>query len=157
MRSTVLTFGALCAFGIGGAFAQTSGLRLANELDWKAAPADLPRGAEVAVLAGDPQASGPFVVRLRAPAGYQLPAHRHPDVETVTVISGALRFGEGQRLEPGREKFLHAGDFVAAMPGAGHWFVVNEDAVVQVTGTGPWTIEYLDPRDDPRQKGASRN
>jgi quercetin dioxygenase-like cupin family protein len=155
MRSDILTFGALCAFGISSALAQTSGLRLANELDWKPAPADLPRGADVAALFGDPQASGPFVVRLRAPAGYQVPAHKHPDTETVTVLSGTLRFGEGLRLDPRAEKFLHAGDFFAAASGMGHWFTVNEDAVVQVTGVGPWKVEYLDPRDDPRQKGAS--
>ncbi|KAF2989211.1 cupin domain-containing protein [Methylocystis sp. MJC1] len=157
MRSVVLSFGAFCAFGVCSALAQTSGLRFADELDWKPAPADLPRGADIAVLFGDPTASGPFVVRVRAPAGYLVPAHKHPDAETVTIISGALRFGEGQRLDPSVEKFLHAGDFVAATPGMGHWFTVNEDAVVQVSGAGPWKIEYLDPRDDPRHKGAMRD
>jgi quercetin dioxygenase-like cupin family protein len=157
MRFVALIISAICALGVGGAFAQSSGLHLADELEWKPAPPDFPHGAEVAVLFGDPQAVGPFVVRLRAPAGYQLPAHKHPDSETVTVISGVLRFGEGQRLDPRAEKFLHAGDFVAAMPGTGHWFTVNEDAIVQVTGAGPWKIDYLDPRDDPRQKGASRD
>lgn len=157
MRSVVLAFGALCAFGVYGAAAQTSGLRFADDLEWKPAPADLPRGADVAVLFGDPQASGPFVMRLRAPAGYQVPAHKHADMETATVISGTLRFGEGPRLDPRAEKFLHAGDFIVATPGMAHWFTVNEDAVVQVSGTGPWKIEYLDPRDDPRQKGAMRD
>jgi quercetin dioxygenase-like cupin family protein len=155
MRSIPFTLGALCAFVIGGALAQTTDIRRAKDLDWKAAPAELPRGAEVAVLFGDPQASGPFVVRLRAPAGYQVPAHKHPDFETVTVISGSLRMGQGQKVDPSAEAFLHAGDFIAAAPGMGHWLVVNDDAVVQVTGMGPWTVDYFDPRDNPRRKGAS--
>ncbi|PPD43664.1 MAG: hypothetical protein CTY15_08965 [Methylocystis sp.] len=152
MRITSLTIGALFAFGVCSALGQTSGLRLANKLDWKPSPAALPRGAEVAVLFGDPQASGPFVVRLRAPAGYQVPAHKHPDLETVTVISGVLRLGQGQRIDPATETYLHAGDFLYAMPGMGHWIAVNEDAVLQVTGTGPWQVDYFDPRDKPRSR-----
>ncbi|WP_457796865.1 cupin domain-containing protein [Methylocystis sp. S23] len=150
MRSIALTFGALCAFGVGGALADASGLRRADGLEWKPAPADLPRGAEIAVLFGDPLASGPFVVRLRAPAGYQVAAHKHPDLETVTVISGVLRYGEGARVDPRAETFIHAGDFLAAPAGMSHWIAVNEDTVVQVSGTGPWKIDYLDPRDKPR-------
>jgi hypothetical protein len=69
-----------------------------------------------------------------------------------------LRFGEGQQLDPRQEKFIHAGDFVAAPAKMGHWIAVNEDAVIQITGTGPWRIDYLDPRDTPKaaQKGALR-
>lgn len=150
MRSIALTFGALCAFGAAAALADSSGLRRADSLDWRPAPAELPGGAQVAVLFGDPMSSGPFVVRLRAPAGYQVAVHKHPDLETVTVISGVLRYGEGLRLDPRAETFVHAGDFFAAPAGMGHWIAINEDAVLQVTGTGPWKIDYLDPRDKPR-------
>ncbi|QGM99004.1 cupin domain-containing protein [Methylocystis parvus] len=149
MRSIALTIGALCAFG-GAALADVSGLRRADGLDWRPAPSDLPSGAEVAVLYGDPMSSGPFVVRLRAPAGYQVAAHKHPDLETITVISGVLRYGEGQRLDPRSEAFVHAGDFFAAPAGMSHWIAINEDAVIQVSGTGPWKIDYIDPRDRPR-------
>jgi hypothetical protein len=159
MRPIALTLaiGAFCAAGAVGALAQ-SGVRSADALEWKPAPASLPPGAEIAALFGDPQASGPFVLRLRARGGYQVPVHTHPDLETVTVISGVLRFGEGQQLDPRQERFVHAGDFIAAPAKMGHWIAVNEDAVIQITGTGPWRIDYLDPRDTPKaaQKGASR-
>lgn len=155
MRSIAFTIGALCAFGVSGALAENDGLRLARELDWRPAPAELPRGAEVAVLFGDPRAEGPFVVRLRAPAGYHIAAHKHPDLETVTVLSGVMRFGEGQKYDPAAERFLHAGDFVAATPGLAHWLTVNADAVVQVSGTGPWSVDYVDPRDRQQEKGAA--
>jgi quercetin dioxygenase-like cupin family protein len=151
MRSRILLLGARGALSVGGVSAE---MRRGDQLDWRPASPDLPRGAQISVLMGDPTAAGPFVVRLRAPAGYQVAAHKHPDIETITVLTGALRFGEGQSLDPQREKFLHAGDFASASPGVGHWFVVNEDAVLQVGGTGPWKIDYLDPGDVPQSRVA---
>lgn len=152
MRHSIAFAATLCVLFVGTASAE---MRRADELEWRAPPASLPSGGQIAVLMGDPMTAGPFVVRLRAPAGYQVAAHKHPDIETLTVISGALRFGEGDRLDPKREQFLHAGDFVSATPGMGHWFAANGDAIVQVTGTGPWKIDYLDPRDDPQARGAA--
>jgi hypothetical protein len=48
---------------------------------WSTAPPVLPKGAMMAVLAGDPAASGPVVLRLKMPAGYKIPAHWHPTDE----------------------------------------------------------------------------
>jgi len=49
---------------------------------WGPAPPSFPKGAMAAVLAGDPAKDGPYVVRLKMPANYQIPAHRHPTRET---------------------------------------------------------------------------
>jgi hypothetical protein len=38
-------------------------------------PPTLPSGAQVAVLFGSPAEEGPFVIRLKFPAGYEVPAH----------------------------------------------------------------------------------
>ena len=35
-------------------------------------------------------------------------------------------------------------------PGVGHYVFVDEDTVLQISSTGPWSIDYLDPKDDPR-------
>lgn len=157
MRFSALTLGAYCALGVLSACAQ-SGVKQADDLDWMAAPSELPRGADVALLFGDPRQSGPFIVRLRAPAGYQVPAHRHPDLETITVLSGTLRVGEGKRFDPAAEQYVHAGGFFAAPAGMAHWIVANEDVVLQVTGTGPWRVDYVDPRNSPEaaREGALR-
>lgn len=143
-----ISAGAFFAFSSSGAVAESASVVLANGLVWKAAPGAFQRGAEVATLFGDPTKAGPFVIRLRAPGGYQIAAHSHEDMELLTVISGAFRFGQGKQIDPGVEKFVHAGDFVAIPPGVEHWLVANEDAVVQVNGVGPMKINYLDPRDD---------
>jgi hypothetical protein len=49
-----------------------------SELQWGDAPRTLPPGAKVAVLAGDPTKPGLFILRLRLPANYKIPAHWHP-------------------------------------------------------------------------------
>src|SRR5436190_4765514 len=51
----------------------------------------LPPGTQIAVLQGDPSKAGPFVVRLKLPAGYEIMTHSHPTDEVITVVSGKLR------------------------------------------------------------------
>src|SRR6202040_3504278 len=50
-----------------------------DSLKGGAAPPVLPQGAQIAVLYGDPGKAGPFVFRLRFPAGYKVAAHKHPN------------------------------------------------------------------------------
>jgi len=66
-----------------------------GDLKWGPAPAALPKGAEMAVLSGDPGKAGAFVLRLKMPAGYMIQAHHHPTTEYVTVISGDFALGMG--------------------------------------------------------------
>jgi hypothetical protein len=37
-------------------------------------------------------------------------------------------------------------------PGVEHSVEVEEDAVVQINAIGPWRIDYVDAKDDPRTK-----
>src|SRR5688500_5261546 len=61
-----------------------------DAVTWGPAPPSLPPGAQAAVLMGHPAKEGPFVLRLRFPAGFIVPPHRHTKDEFVTVISGAF-------------------------------------------------------------------
>ncbi|WP_292529406.1 cupin domain-containing protein [Methylocystis sp.] len=121
-----------------------------DRLEWKAGPPELPRGAEVAMLFGDPMGGGPYILRMRAPKGYKIGPHKHNGMETMTVLSGAVRYGQGNKLEANAEKTLGAGGFAATPAEVGHWVSFDDNTVIQVTGIGPWNITYLDPRDDPR-------
>jgi quercetin dioxygenase-like cupin family protein len=68
-------------------------------LTWKDNPA-IPKGGQFAILIGDPTKAGDVVVqRVKFPANYQVPPHTHPDAETVTVISGSVGFGMGEKFE----------------------------------------------------------
>src|SRR5438034_8583952 len=43
-----------------------------KDIKWTDAPPSMPKGATVAVLQGDPGKTGPFVIRLKTPAGYKV-------------------------------------------------------------------------------------
>ena len=76
----------------------------ANDVKWSAGPPSLPKGAEMAVLFGDPSKEGIFAMRLKLPKGYQIAPHSHPKPEVVTVISGTFRIGMGEKADPARRR-----------------------------------------------------
>lgn len=123
----------------------------ADALQWGPAPAFLPKGAQAAVLAGDPGKSGPFTVRLKMPSGYKIPAHQHPSAEAVTVISGDFGFGIGDKLDEAKAQKLGPGGFVDLPANMNHFAFANAETVVQINSTGPFEIKYVNPADDPRR------
>lgn len=126
----------------------------ANELKWTDGPPTLPPGIKMAVLSGDPKAEGPFVMRLKAQAGYRIPPHWHPAHEHVTVISGVFHLGMGDKVDDKKLRAFKAGDFAMMPPKHTHFASVSEETVIQVHGWGPWAITYVNPGDDPRGKAA---
>jgi quercetin dioxygenase-like cupin family protein len=116
---------------------------------WGPAPPSLPKGAMVAVLAGDPAKDGPYVVRLKMPANYQIPAHRHPTTENLTILSGSFHAGMGDKLDIGDGQAFEPGGFVAMTAGMNHYAWTTAETVVQVHGKGPFAIVYVNPADDP--------
>jgi quercetin dioxygenase-like cupin family protein len=121
-------------------------------LKWVDGPPSLPPGAKVAILEGDPAKPGPFVMRARLPDGYKIPPHTHPQTERVTVLSGSLRLGMGDKFDPKHATDLTAGAYAALPPGMKHFAWAEGETVIQVHGEGPWVIEYVNPADDPRKK-----
>jgi quercetin dioxygenase-like cupin family protein len=123
-----------------------------QEVKWGPAPAELPPGAQAAVLLGDPSKEGLFVLRLKLPKEYRVPPHTHSVQEVVTVISGTFRLGMGETADQSKAQPLPAGSFFALPPGMAHHVFIDEDAVIQISTTGPWDLNYVNPKDDPRQK-----
>jgi quercetin dioxygenase-like cupin family protein len=123
-----------------------------DTMEWKDNPA-IPKGGQVAILVGDPTKAGDVVVlRVKFPADYQIPPHTHPYAETVTVISGSIGYGMGEKLEKSSE-MGKAGAFFANPAKHPHYvWTGNEPAVVQVQYVGPGGIDYINPADDPRKK-----
>jgi len=121
----------------------------ADQLQWEAAPSFLPKGAQFAVLSGDPSKSGPFTIRLKAPAGYKIPAHNHPTAERVTVISGDFHFGMGDKLDETKAERLGSGGFVDLPARMNHYAFMSTETIVQIDSEGPFAITYADPADDP--------
>ena len=123
-----------------------------QDVQWGAGPPSLPPGAEAAVLYGDPTKDGLFAMRLKLPKGYRIAPHTHPKPEIVTVIAGTFRVGMGETADQAKAKPMPAGSFIALTPGTAHFAGTEEDTVVQLNSTGPWSVTYVNPKDDPRQK-----
>lgn len=122
-----------------------------GELNWTDV-ASLPAGAKLAVIEGPLMEAVPFTFRLKLPAGYKIPAHWHPAIEHVTVISGTFNMGVGDKLDTSKTKPLTAGSVAIMQPKTNHFAWTKEETIVQVHGMGPWAINYVNPADDPRKK-----
>jgi quercetin dioxygenase-like cupin family protein len=123
----------------------------ADAVQWGPAPPSLPPGAQAAALFGSPAKEGPFVLRLKFPAGFKVPPHRHSKDELVTVISGAFAIGAGEKVDAEALQPLPPGSFVQLPAGMAHHAWAEVESVVQINGVGPFDITYLDPKDDPRK------
>ncbi len=123
-----------------------------KDMKWKDAPASLPAGAKVVVLEGDPAKEGPFVMRVKMPDGYRVPPHTHPRQERVTVISGTLNIGMGGTFDADKCKEMPAGSYGTWPAGMKHFGWMKGETVLQLYGTGPWVVEYVNPKDDPRNR-----
>jgi quercetin dioxygenase-like cupin family protein len=127
----------------------------ADEIKWGEAPPDFPKGAQLAVLHGDPGKSGTFALRFKMPDGYKIPPHWHTQDEQLTVVSGEFMLHMGDTMDspahqlgPGAYHFL---------PGKMHHAAeAKGETIVQVDGKGPFDIHYLNPADNPRKKTAAR-
>ncbi len=92
-----------------------------KDLKWEDNPA-LPPGAKVAVIEGPLDQATPFIVRVKLPANYKIPAHRHPAMEHATVLSGTLHIGTGDKLDAKKTQAVPAGG-VVIMPAKTNHFV----------------------------------
>jgi len=116
---------------------------------WGPAPAIFPKGAQMAVLQGDPGGTGLFTVRLRFPNNYRIPPHTHPTDESVTVISGTFIVGMGSTVSSTGTLTLHDGGFVIAPANHAHYASARGMTVVQVHAMGPFAMTYVNPADTP--------
>lgn len=121
-------------------------------LTWKDNPT-LPKGAQTAVVFGDPTKPGEiFVARTKLPPNYQVAAHTHPYTGYETVISGSFYVGEGDKFDAQKGELHKAGSF-SIMPAkhAHYAWTGSEGVVLQVQAVGPSGIDYINPADDPRK------
>jgi len=121
-----------------------------SQIKWGPAPDFIPKGAQIAVLSGDPSKEGLYVVRLKLPAGYKIAAHNHPTAEMVTVISGNFHLGMGDKLNENKGMRLTAGGYAEAPVKMNHYAWASSPTVVQIHGQGPFAVTYVNPADDPR-------
>jgi hypothetical protein len=123
---------------------------LSEDIDWRPF-AEFPPSVRLAVVVGQPSEPGPYTVRVKVPHDVKLMPHWHPEDRVYTVISGVFYIGLGDRFEADKLQAYPPGS-VIVLPGHTshfHWAKSGE-YVTQVTAIGPLGLEYVSPKDDPR-------
>ena len=128
------------------------GLTVPGTVQWQAGPASLQPGAKMCILEGDPSKEGVFTMRLWMPDGFVVAPHWHSQIEHVTVISGTLNIGMGERFDKTATRAMPAGSFGFWPIGMRHYGWMSGETILQLHGRGPWTVTYVNPADDPRKK-----
>ena len=124
-----------------------------KEIQWKEAPSSLPKGAQIAVIEGDPTKEGPFTMRIKLPANYQIKPHWHPVIEHVTVLEGTFYMGSGEQFDMNTAMMLTENGFATMPQKYIHYaFTKDQESVIQLHGIGPWGITYVNEADDPRNE-----
>lgn len=124
-----------------------------DTIPWGPAPPFMQPGAQLAVLEGNPMAAtGDYTIRLKMPDGYKIAPHWHPKRENVTVISGTLKFGMGDKFDESSMMGFPAGSFAYLDPNMHHYVMASGETIVQVHGKSPVQFNYINPDDDPSHK-----
>src|SRR5260370_37771974 len=111
-------------------------------------------GIQTVILKGNPDQAGLYTIMLRVPAHTRIASHSHRDDRVATVISGTWHIGYGDKFDEAKLKALPPGSFYTEPPSRNHFAETGDEAVVvQVTGFGPSSTEYVDATQDPRKAG----
>lgn len=130
----------------------TKSMEKPGKLTWMKGPAFLPAGAMMAVVSGDPTRSGPFEIELSMPNGYSIAPHSHPTAEKVSVKSGEFMYGMGDEMKASEMKTMKPGNSGEIPAGMHHYAKARGKTVVAISSTGPFVINYVHAKDDPRTK-----
>lgn len=111
-----------------------------------------PPGAKSAVLLGDAEKPGLFILQVKLPANYVVPAHTHPGIETVVMLKGSMGLGQGNAVEKTGQMLTPGSAFIVPKDHAHYVWTGDEGATFQVTVNGPFDLIYVNPAEDPRKK-----
>lgn len=151
MRRSAAAVLALAILGAGPVLAQGDHRMISlADLKWQDVPS-LPRGAQIAIIEGPMGEPVPFTVRLKFPANYRIPPHFHPAVERVTVLSGTFHMGVGETFDSSKLMPVAAGGVMILQARTPHFASTAGETIVQLHGTGPWGVTYVNASDDPRR------
>jgi hypothetical protein len=121
-----------------------------SELVWKDLPS-LP-GVKIAVIEGPLDQAVPIMFRLKFPPNFKVMPHWHPGIEHITIISGTLNMGIGDKFASSTTRPLKAGSVSVMQPKTNHYVWTSEETIGQIHSIGPWSVNYVNPADDPAKK-----
>src|SRR5690242_18257406 len=124
MRKTLIA-AALCIAA--PAFGADSMIMNKQDIKWGAVPPSLPKGAKIA-------------------------PHWHSQDENLTLISGVMYLGMGEKMDAAKATAVKAGAYHYLPAKTNHYaFTRGQATVIQVSGEGPFDINWVNPADDPEK------
>lgn len=107
-----------------------------DKINWSA-----PRnGQQQAVLAGDPEKPGLYVVLVKWLPNSGSRPHSHPNNRYIYVIKGTWWVGTGTKYSPDTRVPMPAGSFVTHFGGQAHYDgAKDEECILEIVGEGPAT------------------
>lgn len=124
-----------------------------DEMTWK--PSSRVPGLENVDFIGSGAGTKPghYTYRVKFPANFKMQAHAHPDERHYTILSGTWYVGFGKKYDPAKMKALPPGSFYVEPANVPHFVATKDDgAVIQISGTGPTVVKYVDPAHAPKKK-----
>ena len=112
--------------------------KLPDQIPWSAVDA---RGAQSAVVVGDPNKPGFYMVYNKWTKGNHFSRpHFHPNDRFITVLGGTWWVGTGSTFDPDNSVAMPAGTYVNHFGKGVHWDgAKDEDASLLIFGEGPGT------------------
>lgn len=139
-----------CIFGVPSCATAPSAV-LPSNLQW--VDSQVLPGAKNATLVGNPAQPGFSMWRSSFPANYRVPPHYHSVTEYVTVISGTIYNGFGEKVDTAQGTAYPAGSFFVNPANHPHYFwTTDREAVLQFSIIGPLGMTFVNPADDPRRR-----
>jgi hypothetical protein len=112
-------------------------IKLPDQFAWKRNEA---AGNETAVLYGDPDKPGPYVLMFKWLPGHMSRPHWHPNDRMITVFKGTWWVGTGDKFDPDSTVPLPIGSYVTHFAKEVHYDGAKDTEVwLLMAGEGPAT------------------
>ena len=111
--------------------------KLPNQIPWGPVSA---QGSQQAVLYGDPDKPGLYVVLNKWTPHHMSKPHFHANDRIITVLSGTWWVGTGDKWDPAATTAMPKGSVVTHFGKQVHWDgAKDEETVLEIVGMGPAT------------------
>jgi quercetin dioxygenase-like cupin family protein len=107
--------------------------------------------AKNAILAGDPT-QGAHHAYLKLSDGCHIPPHWHTADEYVTVVTGTVLLGIGEKADRAQAKPYGPGAFVFVPAHTPHYVWATGECILAQMRSGAVDFHWVNPADDPAKK-----
>jgi hypothetical protein len=124
-------------------------ITLPDEMKWEAWPGLPPHSGEMAMLYGQLDKPGPYLVLMKWNPGYYSAPHTYETDRFSLVLSGTWWVNSGSDFDPANTVAVPAGGFVRRVARTPHYDGVKPDAkepaVIGIFGIAPVQLKLVDP------------